>query len=175
MRPLGRNIPWKSISIPWNGRSKGWKYRSKATFRWKNSPDLCHIASKIELLGVRAAVPRKDVPENQAFQFFAYLRAKEQARENIRFSVLKNNGAAGIFRPCCAFAVASWGRFLCCVGSVQTGRFEFFPGQFGSRCAAVSKKRRDVLRFFIAAAYLCRVRCPLWAANLRGTTAAVAT
>ena len=104
MRRNGRSIPSISVSIPSNGRSKGWNFRSKAIFRWKNSPDLCHIAAKIEFLGVPAAVLRKDVSENQAFQFFAYLRAKEQARENIRFSVLKTSGSALLLRAhsgCC--------------------------------------------------------------------------
>ena len=71
----------------------GWKWSSKACFRWKNSPEMCHIVAKIAFLGVPAAGRRKDVSENEAFLIFAYLRAKEQALENNRFSVLKNRRA----------------------------------------------------------------------------------
>ena len=92
MRPLGRSIPWKSISIPWIRRSKGWKFRSKATFRRKNGVDLCHIVAKNPFSGVRAAGHLTDVSEHQTFLIFAYLRAKARAHENNRFSVLKNSG-----------------------------------------------------------------------------------
>ena len=93
MRPLGRNIPWKSISIPWIRRSKGWKFRSKATFRRKNGVETCHIVAKKPFSAVHAVGCPTDVPEHQTFLIFAYLRARAQARENNRFSMLKNSGA----------------------------------------------------------------------------------
>ena len=43
--------------------------------------------------GVPAAGRRVDVSENEVLLIFAYLRAKEQSRENNRFSVLKSRGA----------------------------------------------------------------------------------
>ena len=98
MRPLGRNIPWKSISIPWIRRSKGWKFRSKATFRRKNGVETCHIVAKKPFSGVSAAEYLTDVSEHQAFLIFAYLRARAQPREKNRFSVLKNSGADGMKR-----------------------------------------------------------------------------
>ena len=93
MRPLGRNIPWKSISIPWIGRSIQWKIQSKATFQRKIGADLRHIVAKKPFSGVHAAGPPTDVFHYQTFLIFAYLQAREQAREKIRFSVLKNSGA----------------------------------------------------------------------------------
>ena len=89
MRPLGRNIPWKSISIPWIRRSKGWNFRSKATFQRKNSSETCHIVAKTPFSAVPAAVRRTDVFHYQTFLIFAYLRARAQALENNRFSMLK--------------------------------------------------------------------------------------
>ncbi len=91
MRPLGRNISWKSISIPWIRRSKGWNFRSKATFQRKNSSETCHIVAKTPFLAVPAAVRCTDVFHYQTFLIFAYLRARAQALENNRFSVLKNS------------------------------------------------------------------------------------
>ena len=91
MRPLGRNIPWKSISIPWIRRSKGWKFRSKASFRVKNGAETCHIVAKNPFLGVFAAGLRTDSLHYQAFLIFAYLQARARALENNRFSMLKNS------------------------------------------------------------------------------------
>ena len=96
MWPPERSIPWISISIPWNRRSTPWKIASKATFRRKNEVETCHIVAKSSFLGLFAAVLRTDVSERQVLLIFAYLRATAQARENIRFSVLKNSGAAPI-------------------------------------------------------------------------------
>ena len=91
MRPLGRNIPWKSISIPWIRRSKGWNFRSKATFQRKNSSETCHIVAKTPFSAVPAAVRCTDVFHYQTFLIFAYLRARVQALENNRFSMLKSS------------------------------------------------------------------------------------
>ena len=91
MRPLGRNISWKSISIPWIRRSKGWNFRSKATFQRKNSSETCHIVAKTPFSAVPAAVCRTDVFHYQTFLIFAYLRARAQALENNRFSMLKSS------------------------------------------------------------------------------------
>ena len=54
---------------------------------------MCQIVAKIAFFGVPAAGCRKDVSENEVFLIFAYLRAKERALENNRFSVLKNRRA----------------------------------------------------------------------------------
>ena len=93
MRWPDRPIPWKSISIPWISRSKGWNFRSKACFKRKIRGDLCHIAAKFSLSAVSAAERRSDVPHYQMLLIFAYLRAKERARENNRFCVLKTRAA----------------------------------------------------------------------------------
>ena len=89
MRPLGRNIPWKSISIPWIRRSKGWNFRSKATFQRKNSSETCHIVAKTPFSAVPAAVRCTDVFHYQAFLIFVHLPPGTQGYGKIAFSVLK--------------------------------------------------------------------------------------
>ena len=89
MRPLGRNIPWKSISIPWIRRSKGWNFRSKATFQWKNSSETCHIVAKTPFSAVPAAVRCTDVFHYQTFLIFVHLPPGTQGHGKIAFSVLK--------------------------------------------------------------------------------------
>ena len=89
MRLRNRSIPWKSISIPWIRRSKGWKFPSKATFQMKMEANLRHIVAKMGISALLAAGRRMDMLENEVFLIFAYLRAKERALENNRFSVLK--------------------------------------------------------------------------------------
>ena len=51
------------------------------------------MVAKFHTYGAFAAGRRRDVPENEVFLIFAYLRAKERARENNRFSVLKTRAA----------------------------------------------------------------------------------
>ena len=98
MRPLGRNIPWKSISIPWIGRSIQWKIQSKATFQRKIGADLRHIVAKKPFSGVHAAGPPTDVFHYQTFLIFAYLQATERAHGKNAFSVLKSKGPFAV-RP----------------------------------------------------------------------------
>ena len=74
-------------------RSIPWKFRSKACFQRKNSPKMRHIVAKITFSGLLTAELRTDVFHYQLFLIFAYLRATAQARENIRFSMLKNSRA----------------------------------------------------------------------------------
>ena len=96
MRLFCRNIPWISISIPWNRRSIPWKIASKGSFQRKNSPKTCHIAAKKPFRAYLAEEHLTLASESHTFLIFAYLQAKEQARENNRFSMLKNSGAAPI-------------------------------------------------------------------------------
>ena len=53
---------------------------------------MCHIVAKKPFSAVLAAGLLMLVSESQTFLIFAYLRARERAVENNRFSMLKNSG-----------------------------------------------------------------------------------
>ena len=68
------------------------------TFGWKIGADLRHIVAKIAFLCVPAAVVRGDMPVYQGVLIFAHLRAKDDERENNRFSMLKKQPRSGAGR-----------------------------------------------------------------------------
>ena len=83
MRPRGVFRPKHPMEID---------FHPKASFRVKNGVETCHIVAKKAFSGVPAAGPLMLVFESQTFLIFAYLRARERALENNRFSMLKNSG-----------------------------------------------------------------------------------
>ena len=97
---------WIFRNIPWNGRSVPWIFPSKATFRRKNSPEVCHIVAKKALAAAFAGGPSGQEPHNQVILIFAHFRAAERARGNNAFSVLKKQlrHASCIPLGCCAAA-----------------------------------------------------------------------